>query len=298
MSETNYSFVPFDIETTGFCAGENDIITTIVFHNENRYDVFLNENENKDGIVEFDGVPETADINGIETVRAFESEKKMLSGVNSYVEETFGDNTVLTAFNGETYRGGFDLPFVRTRCLKNGVPWIFRGVEYIDSYEFFVDKNRFNTTITEAPDPDNLRKNEVANFIEDTGIDVNSSMAKYEMVGEIREIDGYETLLEDWYESTGREKDTTEAKSLDDIHEILIEEHITEDNWETDFPIEFEVVNGIDPFEESKEAVEAYDNGDFASVIEHCIADVSKTVNLTKVMSLYINVDKYVLNKI
>lgn len=44
-----------------------------------------------------------------------------------------GDRHYLTAFNGEQWRSGFDLPFLRSACVRRGVPWPFPGVAYADT---------------------------------------------------------------------------------------------------------------------------------------------------------------------
>ena len=38
----------------------------------------------------------------------------------------------LVAYNAESWKGGFDLPFVRTRCIRQGVDWVFDGVLFAD----------------------------------------------------------------------------------------------------------------------------------------------------------------------
>lgn len=51
----------------------------------------------------------------------------------------------LTAYNGDSWKGGFDLPFVRTQCLKRGVDWVFDGIEFCDLWEPIT--KRLNTTV-------------------------------------------------------------------------------------------------------------------------------------------------------
>lgn len=43
-----------------------------------------------------------------------------------------GDRHYVTAFHGETWRGGFDLPFLRRACVRRDVAWPFRDVAYAD----------------------------------------------------------------------------------------------------------------------------------------------------------------------
>jgi IS605 OrfB family transposase len=41
----------------------------------------------------------------------------------------------LTACNGETWNSGFDLPFLRSACHRNGVAWPFNDIAYADTME-------------------------------------------------------------------------------------------------------------------------------------------------------------------
>ena len=49
----------------------------------------------------------------------------------------------LTAYNGETWQGGFDLPFLRTSCVKSNLEWPFPEIAYADIFEVV---DRFNTS--------------------------------------------------------------------------------------------------------------------------------------------------------
>jgi hypothetical protein len=56
-----------------------------------------------------------------------------------------GDGNYLTAYNGETWNGGFDLPFLRTSCVKHNVEWPFPDMAYADMFSVI---DRFNTNDT------------------------------------------------------------------------------------------------------------------------------------------------------
>lgn len=49
----------------------------------------------------------------------------------------------LVAFNGDTWQGGFDLPFLRTRCGRLDVEWPLDGYTFTDLYPLV--KKGFNT---------------------------------------------------------------------------------------------------------------------------------------------------------
>jgi len=42
------------------------------------------------------------------------------------------DTQYLTAYHGETWNGGFDLPFVRTACVRCNAEWPFPDMAYAD----------------------------------------------------------------------------------------------------------------------------------------------------------------------
>jgi hypothetical protein len=54
-----------------------------------------------------------------------------------------GDQHYLTAYNVETWKGGFDLPFLRTACIQHEMEWPFPDMAYADMFDLI---NRFNTT--------------------------------------------------------------------------------------------------------------------------------------------------------
>ena len=59
-----------------------------------------------------------------------------------------GKDYLLTAYNGERFNGGFDLPFLRTRFAVTDEPWPFTDLPYADLMPIF--RNRFNTTLGES----------------------------------------------------------------------------------------------------------------------------------------------------
>jgi hypothetical protein len=79
-------------------------------------------------------------------VSGHDSEAGLLDAVGSFVSERLrGEDILLVAYNGELWRGGFDLPFLRTRLLRCDVEWPFRDVPFADLLP--VVTNRFNTTV-------------------------------------------------------------------------------------------------------------------------------------------------------
>ena len=69
----------------------------------------------------------------------------MLVAVSEYVAERVRDDMLLVAYNGETWSGGFDVPFLRTRYAERDLAWPFVDVPYADVMPLVTD--RFNTTV-------------------------------------------------------------------------------------------------------------------------------------------------------
>lgn len=76
------------------------------------------------------------------SLRIVEDETALLESVQGYVDERLGETDYLTAYNGETWNGGFDLPFLRSACHRNSVAWPFDDVAYADTMEAI---QRFDT---------------------------------------------------------------------------------------------------------------------------------------------------------
>lgn len=222
-------FIPFDIETTGFKAAEEDFVTTFVLHHSGTYHIFINT----DGtVVEADTISEEViEKSGIKDVliHVCESETSLLENVGSYLNTHTGDMAVLTAFNGETYRGDtdFDVPFLRTRCFRCGVEWIFDGFWYSDIYEVFSKNSRFDTTIKAEPSLESMSKSDLKQFIEDIGYEIDySEMLKNDIVNAINTHDGVskQTIL-NWSKS---KSGVTTSDDPDDINKSKLKRFIDE----------------------------------------------------------------------
>ncbi|MFB6187654.1 MAG: hypothetical protein ABEI86_12420, partial [Halobacteriaceae archaeon] len=64
-------------------------------------------------------------------LRVVETEPELLDTLRQVAHEQLDDDThYLTAYHGETWNGGFDLPFVRTACVTHDVEWPFANLAY------------------------------------------------------------------------------------------------------------------------------------------------------------------------
>ena len=194
--------VAFDIETTGFNA--DDIVTVVGFAVPLGVRVFVNTGSAAPDIGEVDG-----DV--VVKTSTHSSEHGLLTAVSGFVEERFRDaDVLLVAYNGERWRGGFDLPFLRTRFARLDIPWPFTDVPYADVLPLIT--KRFNTTV-----------------------------------------------------------DGDEHGDLDTAYDVLCDGTYGE----------------LDPFAESSEAVTAFENGEFAALASHNVADVLRTRDLGRLAEQY-----------
>jgi len=132
--------IAFDIETSGLEPGAVITVAGLAF--ELGEVVLLNTR----------GRP--ADEDALETrlathsvgkvdLRVCEDEYALLTALAEVATEQINtDAHYLTAYHGETWNGGFDLPFLRTSCVARSVPWPFPNIAYADVIDVV---DRFNT---------------------------------------------------------------------------------------------------------------------------------------------------------
>lgn len=139
--------VAWDIETTGF--GWDDQITT---------SIFWFPPKNAELIINTSGHPVDEDqleshlqdpSGGVSvSVTATDDERGLLTAMGRVLFETFDrEFNRLVAYNAESWKNGFDLPFLRTRCATNEFDWIFDGIQFADLWDPV--KKRLNTTHTD-----------------------------------------------------------------------------------------------------------------------------------------------------
>jgi|APHM01.1.fsa_nt_gi hypothetical protein len=137
----NLDPVSFDIETSRL--DEDAVITVVGFAHTLGESLILNVG----GSDEYDRqtLVTTLDTHSAGTVQLdiVESEAALLEAVASFARNQLdGDKHYLTAFNGETWNGGFDLPFCRTRFLNHDMGWPFGDIAYADMMQMV---DRFDT---------------------------------------------------------------------------------------------------------------------------------------------------------
>ncbi|MFC6720222.1 hypothetical protein [Halobacteriaceae bacterium SHR40] len=135
-----------DIETTG--TAPEDQITVMGVDIPMGSRVFLNTGERTYPEAITDRIDQ--DFDSVVQITAHDCEAALLEAFRSFALQRFGgsrdsrdDEFKFAAYNGETWKGGFDLPFIRTRCQSHGVGWPLHG-PYIDVMAVVGD--RFNVS--------------------------------------------------------------------------------------------------------------------------------------------------------
>jgi len=127
--------IAFDIETEGFAGGNGDEVTILGFHPESTKDksLFLVNKKDKD-IDEREVWEELQDIPVHNTIVIFyNSEYELLNtGFRNLIQNMDVKNQRFYGYNAETWGGGFDFPFLRTRFIKHNIEWYLDGVYYAD----------------------------------------------------------------------------------------------------------------------------------------------------------------------
>lgn len=136
----NLEPIAFDIETSGL--DRSSEITVAGFAFDLGEYLILNTNErsaNQKSLVK--ALDEDSD--GAVQLQVVQSEKGLLEEMAAFTSDHLdGDRHYVTAFNGETWNGGFDLPFCRTRCHRHDIDWFFGDIAYADMMQVV---DRFDT---------------------------------------------------------------------------------------------------------------------------------------------------------
>ena len=133
--------VAFDIESTGFDV--SDEVTVVGFAMPMGVRVFVQTAGRTAGDVEASVKARLSET--LVNVSTHTDEAALLAAVATFVRDRVQDaETLLIAFNGEVWSGGFDLPFLRSRYAAHGMAWPF-DVAYADVLPVISD--RFNTTV-------------------------------------------------------------------------------------------------------------------------------------------------------
>jgi len=198
----NLDPIAFDIETSGL--GEEAVITVAGIAHELGEVIILNTAGREVNSSQLERTLVEDSVGSVEVI-VTEDEEALLGVLTTVARNRLDDDThYLTAYNGETWKGGFDLPFLRTACISHDVDWPFPDIAYADVFEFV---DRF---------------------------------------------------------------DTHDKKGLVGVYDKLIGKA------------------SCDPFDDSKEAVDAFESGEWESLLLHNLADIQRTLELAILAERYV----------
>jgi len=194
--------IAFDIETSGLEPGSVITVAGLAF--ELGEVILLNTGDRAVDVAELE-TRLSRHSTGRVDLKDCENEHALLTVLAEVsTDQIDTDAHYLTAYHGETWNGGFDLPFLRTSCVACGVPWPFPDMAYADM------------------------------------LDV---------------VDRFET---------------DEKRDLVGVYDYLIGEET------------------CDPFTDSGKAVDAFENGEWESLLLHNLADIQRTRELAVLAGEYV----------
>jgi len=125
--------IAFDIETSGL--DKEAVITVAGFAHSVGVSLILNvDDQDADHTALTNKLEDHA--KGAVSLYIADDEQELLEAISEIATSQIdGDRHYLTAYNGETWNGGFDLPFCRTRFLNHDMEWPFQDLAYADMME-------------------------------------------------------------------------------------------------------------------------------------------------------------------
>lgn len=279
------SLVLFDIETTGFDLQSE--VTCLTLYMDETFHMFVNLPDNHD----FDREHLLHVIDDIEDLSEFnfrchttDSEKELLNTVNDFANQNIEwDEYYITAYNGEVWKGGFDLSFLRTVAARyDNASTPFAGLYYIDLYPVF-QKGRINTCAPslepfEVSNPEDFADlKDYVEYTQESKLDTDENIST--VLESVQENTNQITPIREWFNNREdmlccNDLPTKRYTDLSMVHRVLSVDLYGESE---------EKYNELhfDPWEDSENAVTAYENGNITDVILHCLADVKQTLELS-----------------
>lgn len=145
FDRSDRAHVAWDIETTGFGWSDGITVSGLWFPGGHATLVLNAGPHHADGERLAESLTDTS--GATVRVRVAEDENELLTAMGRVLFERFDrEYNRLVAYNADSWQGGFDLPFIRTRCIRQDVDWLFDGVTFADLWQPV--KKRLNTTHT------------------------------------------------------------------------------------------------------------------------------------------------------
>ena len=136
----NLEPIAFDIETSGL--DDSAVLTVAGLAHSLGEIVILNTDTRTANAARLKHTLREESDGNVEVLLA-DDEEALLGILDTIAHDRLDDDKhYLTAYNGETWQGGFDLPFVRTACISHDLEWPFPNIAYADVFSFI---DRFDT---------------------------------------------------------------------------------------------------------------------------------------------------------
>lgn len=190
------------------------------------------------------------------------------------LSETFNDhfnwdkNFIIT-YNGQNYRGGYDLPFLRTQFALNDMKWPFNDYWHIDFLPIirrFIDTNKNEVEIDSVS---KMYKADLVRLCEVNGIEYQSSKQEtYDQLMEMEDVD--------WLDH--KKENSNEYNDLQTVYQIFFDPQKEEEYI---------------PGEEIPEIIEKERKTDIglmspSLVAEHCERDVKRLFKVFSKLEPYL----------
>lgn len=191
--------------------------------------------------VESEGLDVDSDIISIATYDGEESKTYLgLEGLKEFMDFVQDNKTkyILVGYNTENYRGmSFDIPFIRTQCILNDIPYKLKYTESVDIFPLI--QSFFNTTkkYIKYPSQSSLRKADLTKLAKANNIEYSTVSGTYDDLMELEEIDWLDYIEEShkeynslqqvymmWYDREEKEEYISGADSLKLLQEGKLED--------------------------------------------------------------------------
>ena len=121
----------------------------------------------------------------------------VLESLNGALKHYNKNITTIITYNGGTfYNPGFDFVYMRTKCMKYKLPWVFHGFNHVDMYPII--KKMFNLNFDVIGTLDDLKADELKKMAINFGLKAESTM-KYNIasINEMVDQDQIREYLEE-----------------------------------------------------------------------------------------------------
>lgn len=174
-----------------------------------------------------------------------------------------GVSGILLTYNGDHWRGGFDMPFLRSLCIRNGMDWPFAGCMHLDLYplvETYISTSLYTEKI---PARSKLRKHDLKKLAFANDIEYSTVGDTYQRIRAL-----HEERRANWLDYS--EVTVKETNSLQEVYQMFFDPE------------------GKEEYVESERMPELYEQGDIEAVIEHCRRDVVRLEKVAEAVLPYI----------